>query len=210
MCCARAIVTAKARLDNDPQWEAIRKGDKQRYTLQRRLAQQLMKDAGLEDFDGPCGLTELDKFQAVLSPDYQIKVYGANETQMLVYKGIIISEYLLDGTVYLYKNILGFISADKVVNLFFDEGHYDVITSMPAMMGNRYWCEACNKGYDHREDHACERGECPCCNGTPKCEPRYPYIGCKDCNRYFANKQCFDNHKTTSKGENKEDGRKIM
>ena len=42
-----------------------------RYSAQRRLAFNLMRDCGLQ---GQCGLTELQKFQDFLEPDYQIKV----------------------------------------------------------------------------------------------------------------------------------------
>jgi hypothetical protein len=46
-----------------------------------------MRDAGLGAHKGPCGIAELEKFQDVLAPEYQIKVYGTDEMQMLIYKG---------------------------------------------------------------------------------------------------------------------------
>ena len=65
LCCARALIVARARLDKDPRWETIRKGDQNRYTLQRKLAQQLMTEAGLTDHTGPCGIPELQKLQVL-------------------------------------------------------------------------------------------------------------------------------------------------
>ena len=43
LCCARAIVTAKAKLDNHPLWNSIRQGRLE----QRHLARQLHRDAGM-------------------------------------------------------------------------------------------------------------------------------------------------------------------
>ncbi|CAB4040586.1 Hypothetical predicted protein [Paramuricea clavata] len=54
LCCARAIVVAKAKLDNDSQYKSIvsRTG-----TLQDRLAQELHASAGVPL--GPCGIPEV-------------------------------------------------------------------------------------------------------------------------------------------------------
>jgi hypothetical protein len=68
LCCARANILAKAKLDNDPQYKSIvsRTG-----TLQDRLAQELHASAGVP-LD-PCGIPEVKKFQAAL-PGYQLNV----------------------------------------------------------------------------------------------------------------------------------------
>ena len=42
LCCARAIVTAKARVDKHPKWSSIRNGK----PVQKRLACELHRDAG--------------------------------------------------------------------------------------------------------------------------------------------------------------------
>ncbi len=47
-CCARAIVTAKAKLDNDPKYVTTRGGELGRKTLQKRLALELVQKAGLD------------------------------------------------------------------------------------------------------------------------------------------------------------------
>ena len=71
MCCARAIVTAKAKQENHLNWNSIRLGcDKQ-----RQLAQELHDLADIPI--GKCGLNEIKKFQAVL-PGYQILVVSLN------------------------------------------------------------------------------------------------------------------------------------
>ena len=49
LCCARALVTAKAKVDRHPQWESIRKG----RNLQKEHAMQLHREAHVPL--GPCG-----------------------------------------------------------------------------------------------------------------------------------------------------------
>ena len=72
LCCACAIVVAKAKLDNDPQYTSI---VNHRGTLQARLAHELHEQAGVPL--GPCGIEEIKKFQAVL-PGYQLNVVSKN------------------------------------------------------------------------------------------------------------------------------------
>ena len=68
LCCARAIVVAKAKLDKDPQYKSI---ITPRGTPQGQLAHKLHETAGVPL--GPCGIEEIKKFQAVL-PGYQLNV----------------------------------------------------------------------------------------------------------------------------------------
>lgn len=88
LCLARAIVTARAQLHkHDPTflWDRIRKGDKNRETVQKRKAQQLMEIAGLKNHKGPCGLPELKKFSTVMS-GYQFKVYSKDMYCAMIFK----------------------------------------------------------------------------------------------------------------------------
>ena len=67
LCCARAIVTAKARVDKHEKWDAIRKG----YKIQETLAKELHRQAGVPL--AKCGTDQIKQFQDVL-PDYQLVV----------------------------------------------------------------------------------------------------------------------------------------
>ena len=60
LCCARAIVTAKARLDSHPKWHSIRQGRNERL----HLARQLHFDAG----------NDVLFFSLSLSPTKKIKI----------------------------------------------------------------------------------------------------------------------------------------
>ena len=152
LCLYRALVVAKARLDKHSQWETIRKGDKQRHTLQKKLALQLKKDCGLEAQQGASGIPELKKaqvipttnstvpiqntvpglitvqFQAFLT-DYQIKVFSKDAFDALIYKGP---------------------DSENVLALYLNGEHYDVITSLPAFYGGEGYCHHCDKATNQR------------------------------------------------------------
>lgn len=87
MCFARAVITAKANIDNDPQYVTICRGDKQKGTLQKRLAEKLMQDAGLGTLTGPCQLDQYKAIQVILSPTYRIKIFDCREE--LIFKGML-------------------------------------------------------------------------------------------------------------------------
>jgi hypothetical protein len=166
---ARAIVVARARLNKDTDkstWGSVRKGDQpaKRNYLQTTLAKELMAKAGLENFQDLCGIPELKKLQDVLSPDgYQLKVFSKDIFNDIFYKGEVVD-------------------ATQIINLYLHDGHYDVITKVPAFFGHSYYCHDCNKAYNNAERHCCKRGECPGCNAAKKC-PKGVWKICVSCNR---------------------------
>ena len=129
LCCARAIVTVRASIENDPKWEFNQEGrQKQMHTTQKNLAQELMEKAGLKDHKGPCGYEELSKLQEALQW-YQIKVW--DNSAKLIFCGS---------------------PATKVIHLHFNEGeqHYNGIAKILAFHNVSRFCEHCNKGYQQR------------------------------------------------------------
>ena len=68
LCMARALVVAKAKVDNDPQYKST---VKHRRPMQTRLAQELHQNAGVPL--GACGLEQAIQFQAYFT-DYQISI----------------------------------------------------------------------------------------------------------------------------------------
>jgi len=119
------------------------------------------------------GIAEVEKIQNLLAPQYQIKVYSKEHANALIYKGP---------------------HALNIIHLYFHHNHFDVITRMPACMGNSYYCDTCHTGYNTKNEHECNRGACRCCDSTPECVHE-ECIYCVDCNRYFQSQACFDNHK---------------
>lgn len=60
------------------------------------LAKDLMAKAGLEKFQGGCGVPEIAKIQNVLEPEgYQIKVFSKDQFNDLIYKGMVYDKNIL-------------------------------------------------------------------------------------------------------------------
>ncbi|XP_035677014.1 uncharacterized protein LOC118416064 [Branchiostoma floridae] len=180
LCCGRALVVAKAKIDKHPQYESIRKGRK----IQEVLARKLYTDAGVNL--GPCGLDEIRMFQNHLT-DYQIIVVSRNQLNQIIFQGPSVQDEGKKLMLYHIKE------SDEPL------AHYDVITSMKAFLGSAYYCSKCHKGYNTRKDHKCEN-ICNICE-QKDCIPSLgtKWVYCKFCNRYFRSEQCFQNHKIPNK-----------
>ena len=135
LCCARAIVTAKARLEKHSDWNSIRLGRE----IQRKLALQLHSQANVPH--GKCGIDEIKKFQALLQ-DHQIIVVSFEHMNSVIFSGP---------------------EQEEKICLYLHDGHFDLITSMSAFYNSTYFCFKCNKGYAHRESHKCNNA-CRCCH----------------------------------------------
>ena len=172
LCCARAIVTAKANIDKHAKWNSIRQGRE----IQKQLAKQLHAEAGvpLEK----CSIEEVKMFQCVLS-DYQLHVMSREHFNAIIYSGP---------------------EAEKKIFLYLHDDHFDIITSMPAFLSRNYFCIKCSRGYDHKEDHKCNN-VCHCCRKVHD-SSQEDWIQCDRCCRFFLGNECFDLHKrTTAKGK---------
>ena len=107
LCCARALVTAKAKVDRHPKWRSFREG----RTLQKEHALLLHYEANVPF--GPCGYEELTQFsQAPSLFDYQILLVDADRA--------------------FHVTSFGSAVPDKQLVLLHEKGHYDVITRLPG------------------------------------------------------------------------------
>lgn len=128
LCCARAIVTAKAKVDNHSRWQSFQKGAKIQYE------QALLLHDEVSVPHGPCSYEELNKFsQAPSLYDYQLLL--VDETRGF--------------------RVLSFGPAqDKKLVLLYDGNHYDVISSLPGYFATSYFCWRCLKPYNDEGRHA--------------------------------------------------------
>ncbi|XP_053406937.1 uncharacterized protein LOC128559427 [Mercenaria mercenaria] len=171
LCCARAIITAKARIDGHEKWNSIRQGSE----IQRRLAEKLHNDAGV--LPTQCGIAEIKIFQSFMT-EYQIYVVSKEHFNAIIFKGP---------------------EAEKKIYLYYHDHHYDVITSMPAFVSRNYYCTQCDKGYDHKEDHKCN-SVCYACRKVHD-QMKENWIEFETCRRFFRGQECYDQHKRlTAKG----------
>lgn len=164
LCCARAIVTAIARIEKHPQWDSIRRG----YELQQIMTIDLHKKAKVPLTR--CGMEEVKQFQAIL-PTYQIHVLSKDHFNAVIYEGP-------EGGIPIY--------------LYCHDRHFDVITKMAGFLNRSYFCQQCKKGYTNKEKHSCNNPCVYCYHLHEDNSENWQY--CTDCNRYFQNKTCLDMH----------------
>ena len=187
LCCARAIVTMKAHCHrNDPgcmprsNWNALRDGRRRQETM----ARQLHRDAGVPE--GPCGLPELEKFQQFLAPHYQIKVVSRMKPFFVIFRGP---------------------EAPHIIYLLKSNQHYEGCTTMTGFTNRSYWCDLCDRGFDHNdgENHPCEGRTCRACQRTSDhpC-PDYdkfqkPHLPCPRCHFKFYGQDCLHHHQASDR-----------
>ena len=123
----------------------------------------------------PCGIDEINLFQAVL-PDYQLVVVSGDHFDAIIYKEP---------------------ETEKPIYLYYHSGHYDVLTSMPAFLGRAFFCLKCEKGYNTEDwrHHSCTT-KCSSCHHTecPNQRENGSWIVCSQCHRVFKGPGCFENH----------------
>jgi len=96
LCLARALVVAMTRpnrFEDKKKWNRIRYGETKRYTQQKDDAEALMKLAGLQHHNGPCGIPEIKAIQNVLT-DYQIKIFSCDLGNKIMFQGIMFFDSL--------------------------------------------------------------------------------------------------------------------
>ena len=177
LCCARALVVAKTRLDQHPKQRAIQRG---KGPLQRTLALDLHHEANVPL--GPCSYEALTAFSKAPSlAGYQILLVDAHRSYHITTFG---------GT------------QDKQLILLHHQGHYDVITRLPGFFGSSYVCAHCWKPYDHEDRHRChKKKQCGACRQKecPDFQAAYPRgqkatRRCQQCHRDFFGETCFQTH----------------
>lgn len=91
-------------------------------------------------------------------------------------------------------------SANKI-NLFYlsEMQHCFAISNVKGFFGLSHYCQLCEMLYSNKK-HDCP-SRCSSCYHTPKCVDTIREINlnfrvhCTDCNRYFKNKKCYNNHR---------------
>ena len=176
LCCARALVVAKAKVDNHPKWHSIRKGSQ----IQRTLALALHDETNVPL--GPCGYDALTQFSTAPSlTGYQILLVDADRSFHITTFGPL---------------------QDKQLILLHEKSHYDIITKLPAFFGSSYVCAHCWKPYNDEGKHRCNnKRHCRACcqKECPDFLEAYPRgqkatQRCQQCHRDFFGDTCFQMH----------------
>ena len=188
LCCARAIVTAKARVDDHPKWNSFRRG----VSIQSDEAIKLHIEANVEM--GKCSYEELTRFALTQSlNNYQLLPVDATRGYSMTSFGK---------------------PQEKQLVLLYDI-HYH--TTLPGFFGNSYFCTRCLKPYNNEGQHACENNpdHCSSCLQTgyedfteARCGNQPPATPCRSCKWMFYD-VCFQNHLTKSYKEKTADSKNI-
>ena len=77
-----------------------------------------------------------------------------------------------------------------------EQGHFDTITKMNRVLSTSYYCNTCNKAFQNRTSHNCEKW-CSICGGE-NC-PKDKEFTCPDCNMICRSYSCFNCSQNTQK-----------
>lgn len=177
LCCARALVVAKAYRDwgsRDPHYKNI----KQDGPFQKEMAKALHRQARVPE--GPCGLGELELFQIVLS-NYQIVVDSADHGYQIIFKGPSRPD-------------------NKLLCLIKVGEHYHTCHSLSGFFAKSYFCLQCEKGFNQDDfpHHRCPGRKCSCCHQVqcPDFATRDgpASVPCNECHRFFFGATCLEKH----------------
>ncbi|XP_078380154.1 uncharacterized protein LOC144663093 [Oculina patagonica] len=180
MCCARALVVAKAYRDfgaRHPHYRGVVRGEQE----QKEAAQVLHRNAGV--MEGPCGLEEIAAFQTYLR-DYQIVVVSVEHGYQIIYKGPEQPE-------------------TKRLVLIKHGQHYHACHSLKGFFEKSYYCLRCETGSNNRSKHSCPGTQCFACHQTDCVDYRHggtAELPCVDCRRSFFGERCHQLHKTRQSG----------
>ena len=175
LCCARPIVTARAKAENHPKWRSFKRG------LQLQLNSALEPHQRAWVRPGPCGADELQQFALAL-PEYTlVVVMDANRACACFVYG--------RGT--------------QLLGILHEDGHYDALTNLPGFFGKGYFCARYYQPYNHAGQHACTNNPTHCggclqngCTDYLEAYAHYqpPTVSCPSCRRSFYGPTCLANH----------------
>ena len=186
LCCERTIVTMKARVDgvsDDADCKNMLRG----RPIQTHCAKELHRLA--EAPEGPCGIRELQQFQAALL-GYELKAISIDPPHMLIYAAATPS--------------------DKIIGLIKEGEHYDGCNSFKGFLSRSYFCDDCNRGYNNEDfnHHTCHGKRCLL--AIAKAAPiswlpnilwdqgpgnfPTPRFICRLCHREFFGEDCYAHH----------------
>ena len=212
LCCARAIVTLKARVE----W---------------KLAEQKVQEEERSPVSNPALLQELKEKAQDLLTDYNTLRRTAEEkkkpTLQLIYarhlhraagvpEGPCGLEEIKSFQTYLYTLdpplqikifcdqtckplYTGPRKTDHVLYLLKSENHYDCLTTVKGFFNRSYWCDDCDRAFntDDPAHHSCQGKHCFACGENP-CPDKYgtAHLPCEECNGLFFGPTCFQKHRT--------------
>ena len=193
LCFPRAVAVAidHAHRNDSPEAAKNYKASRTRAGprgQQAARAKDIMREAGLEDFPGPCGRDQWNAIYESLLPRYQLRIFGHQQADSIIFPGS--GKLMAD-----YKEIIKRREPPPIpLYILLDGEHFKVITTITGFAGKSYWCDVCNQGREHKS-HRCQFNYCGCCRTSDGCErDDNGGVNCDQCRRWFKNKNCYQNH----------------
>ena len=169
-CLARALAVGIAKIEKDPRYKQITNPSRP-IQLERALDLHQAANVPLR----PCGLNEVNLFQQYLT-NYQLVVVSGDHNNTIIYPRE------PPGT-----------DEKPTLALYYQNNHFDTITSLPGFLNMSYFCHRCHKAYSNTADHVCP-AMCGSCRRF-ECFLQGDGIRCNECDRMFKNQACYDHHK---------------
>ena len=215
LCCARAIITMKARAD----WKVAEKKvkvEEKRELPDQVLLERLKKEEKelLMDYNTLRCTSEAKRKTLQLQGNLARQLHwaagvpegpcGPEEIKKFqAYLSALDPPYQLK--VFcdqvgkpLYTGPLK-VDEDHILVLLKSDNHYDGITSLRGFLNRSYWCNTCDRAFntDDPAHHSCLGQNCHACCGNP-CPDRFQKrdVLCGDCHGLFFGPTCFQTHKT--------------
>ncbi|XP_072766581.1 uncharacterized protein [Anoplolepis gracilipes] len=194
LCFPRALVAARIYCERGKlragelheKWNAVRTPQS---SLQKELANQLTRNAGVVIPEEGCGIREIERFQQHLAVDnIAIIVYDFNTFA----RG---GKPMYDGTA-----ILASLRREPTLTLnimYYEHSrHYNTILNLKSAAGCNYYCAPCNVGFWNTNGHRCSN-KCSRCLTVPPCnQTDVEILKCNVCNRAFFGAVCFERHRS--------------
>ena len=220
LCCARAIVTMKARAD----WKAIEK--KVQEEASREVPDQtLLEKLRTEEKEAFNDYETLRRTPKTNKKTLQLQRTLAKQLHLMagVPEGPCGPDELKKFQVYLSKQNPPFqlkvfcdqvkkpvytgptkVDEDHILVLLKSENHYDGIASLKGFLNRSYYCHDCDRAFNTNdpENHSCQGQICRACRGNP-CPDRFRKKNtlCEDCHGLFYGPLCLQHHRTNERCE---------
>lgn len=190
LCLPRSLVVAKLYAERgeirvgslQTRWKAITNRSR---TTQKKEAVSLIQKCRVNIPPKGCGIPEIQKFQ---------NYYLQYQTAIVVYEFLTFGKGappIFDGRP-LVNNRYNKIKHTLSILYYERTNHYQPILNLQGAVAGRGFCNMCNKAFTDNIEHRCAR-RCPRCKAYPLCR-NTGRMSCRDCNRWFFNRQCYHNH----------------
>ena len=219
LCCARAIVTLKARAELEIVKKKVKVEEGRLIPDQTHLQVLKAKVEELQAEYKTLSNTKLEKRKTTLQRLLAHRLHQLAD----VPKGPCGMEEIKAFQAYLYTLDPPFqikvfcdqtakplytgpqkVSKDRILYLLKSQNHFDCITTLSGFFNRSYWCDDCDRAFntDDPAHHSCQGRHCFACGCNP-CPDRFekPHLPCEQCHGLFFGPTCFREHKSNGRCE---------